>query len=181
VPLPFFLLKNLKMANQKSKITIMGLLAECSTNEARNLLLKYGMPPARNKAELEISLANLYKNSDDKKQLEKDFAEIHPHKDFLKKYLVPKPETKELVVEEIKTEVPIPTKIETTPIITPEIKSGCDGKTTCSCGCSNFSGNETPKTPDKTPDNDKDKIIVYGMFGIVSILALVLISQQIKK
>jgi len=184
VPLPFFLLKILKMANQKPKITIMGLLAECSTNESRNLLKKYGMPSARNKEELEISLANLYKNSDDKKQLEKDFAEIHPHKEFLKKYLTIQSEPtkiKELVVEEIKTETPISPKIETITTVNPEVKSGCDGINTCSCGCSNFSGNESQKLNEKTPENDKDKLIVYGMFGIVSILALVLISQQIKK
>ncbi len=159
----------------------MGLLADCSTNDARNLLKKYGMPPARNKAELELSLANLYKTVDDKKQLEKDFAEIHPHKEFLKKYILPKPEPKELVVEEVKVEVEKPSKIEEAPIVVPEIKSSINENTSCSCGCSNFSGIDQLKVAEKTGNIDKDKLIVYGMFGIVSILALVLISQQVKK
>lgn len=156
----------------------MGLLAECSTDQARNLLKKYGMPPAKNKAELELALANLYKTTDDKKQLEKDFAEIHPHKDFLKKYLTPRTtEKKEIKVEEVKAEQVTPTT--TTTAIMPEIQSNCNGN--CSCGCSNFSGADQLKMAEKTNNIDKDKIIVYGMFGIVSILALVLISQQIKK
>lgn len=172
------------MANQKpKKITIMGLLAECSTNDARNLLKKYGMPPAKNKAELELALANLYKNCDDKKQLEKDFAEIHPHKDFMKKYLTPKePIKSELVIEDIKTEevkMPLETAIQPNLPIMPEQQSNCNGS--CACGCSSFSGVDQLKMADKTGSIDKDKIIVYGMFGIVSILALVLISQQIKK
>jgi hypothetical protein len=167
------------MANQKSKkITIMGLLAECSTDQARNLLKKYGMPPAKNKAELELALANLYKTADDKKQLEKDFAEIHPHKNFMKKYLAPNmPQKKEIKVEEIKV---VETKAEPTKeIIATEIKSNANGN--CSCGCSNFSGADQLKKSENSNNNDKDKLIVYGMFGIVSILALVLISQQIKK
>jgi len=158
----------------------MGLLAECSTDEARALLKKYGMPPAKNKAELELALARLYKTCDDKKRLEKDFAEIHPHKEFLKKYIAPKPTVKsEVVVEEIKSET-------TTPSITPapqmpEPISNCNGNPNCNCNNSNFSGADGSKTPDTAISNDKDKLIVYGMFGIVSILALVLISQQIKK
>lgn len=168
------------MATQTpKKITIMGLLADCSTNEARALLKKYGMPPAKNKAELELALAKLYKTCDDKKQLEKDFAEIHPHKDFLKKYIAPKPTVKsEVVVEEIKSETTTPS---ITPAQMPELVSNCNGNPNCTCNGSNFSNADGSKNTDTASSNDKDKLIVYGMFGIVSILALVLISQQIKK
>lgn len=168
------------MATQKpKKITIMGLLADCSTNEARQLLSKYGMPPVKNKAELELALANLYKTCDDKKQLERDFANIHPHKEFMKKYLVPSPTPKELVVEEIKVEE-VKKETETPTPIVPEIVSGCNGNQSCNCGCSNFSGVDGQKSNETNITTDKDKLIIFGMFGFVSILALVLISQQKK-
>lgn len=160
------------------KITIMGLLAECSTNEARALLNKYGMPPANNKAELELALAKLYKTCDDKKQLEKDFADIHPHKDFLKKYFPRPPIKSEVVVGEKKEET---TNQTITPAQMPELISNTFGNPNCTCNGSNFSNCDGSKNTDNLTSNDKDKIIVYGMFGIVSILALVLISQQIKK
>jgi hypothetical protein len=168
------------MATHKpKKITIMGLLADCSTDEARLLLKKYGMPPAKNKAELELLLAKLYKTCDDKKQLEKDFADIHPHKDFLKKYIAPSPVVKsEPIAEEI---IPQVSNQAATPVQMPEFVSNCNGNTNCGCSDSNFNGSNSSKNTDITGSNDKDKLIVYGMFGIVSILALVLISQQIKK
>ena len=168
------------MATQTpKKITIMGLLADCSTDEARVLLKKYGMPPAKNKAELELALAKLYKNCDDKKQLERDFAEIHPHKEFLKKYIFPKPpEKSEVVVEDKKEETTTPS---IPPVQMPEFVSNCNGNPNCTCCNSNFNGADGSKNTNETTSNDKDKLIVYGMFGIVSILALVLISQQIKK
>lgn len=150
-------------------ITIMGLLAECSTNDAKKLLTKYGVPDSKNNQDLELKLAKLYKTCSDKKQLEKDFAEIHPHKEFMKKYLFPTPPPKaELVVEKI-------TETTSTPEITkmPELVSNCNGS--CDCKKENFSGADglAPITT-----NDKDKLIIYGMFGIISILALVLISKQ---
>ena len=150
-------------------ITIMGLLAECSTNDAKVLLKKYGISEAKNNQDLEFKLAKLYKNCSDKKQLEKDFAEIHPHKDFMKKYLLltPPPKT-EVVVEKVTEIASVPEIIKT-----PEIVSNCDGG--CSCKKDNFSG-ANGLIP--TPSNEKEKLIVYGMFGIISILALVLISKQ---
>jgi hypothetical protein len=151
------------------KITIMGLLADCSTNDAKNLLKKYGIPDAKNNQELEFKLAKLYKTCDDKKQLEKDFAEIHPHKEFMKKYLLPTPPPKaEVIVEKI-TETPLIPEI----VKAPELVSNCSG--TCDCKKESFSGADG-MTP--TSSNDKDKLILYGMFGIISILALVLISKQ---
>lgn len=157
----------------------MGLLADCSTDEARLLLKKYGMPPAKNKGELELLLAKLYKTCDDKKQLEKDFADIHPHKYFLKKYIAPPPVVKsEPIAEEILSQV---SNQAATPVQMPEFVSNCNGNTNCGCSDSNFNGSNSSKNTDTTGSNDKDKLIVYGMFGIVSILALVLISQQIKK
>ena len=158
------------MQKRNQKITIMGLLANSSTDDARLLLKKYGYPNARNRAELELSLAKIYKDADDKRQVEKDFAEIHPHKNFLKKYLTietPK-ENVEIVAEKI-VETPLTTIEEST--------SNCNGDTTCSCCKSSFDGTQKSNSL-KLSENDK--LIIFGMFGIVSILALVIVSQKNK-
>jgi hypothetical protein len=158
------------MQKGTKNITIMGLLANCSTDDARQLLKKYNYPNARNKSELEVQLAKLYKEADDKKQVEKDFAEIHPHKNFLKRYLtndIPKPSI-EVVAEKI---------VETPLTTSEEITSNCNGDTTCSCCKSSFDGSEKTNSH-KLSENDK--LIILGMFGIVSILALVIVSQKNK-
>lgn len=155
------------------KITIMGLLAECSTDDARKLLKKYGLPEARNTQELEFQLAKLYKTCDDKKQLERDFAEIHPHKEFLKKYLLPPPPKKEDVVIEDLTPAPIVINENKTP----ELETNFNG---ASYPYNNqvFSGFDGNQNNSNILSNDKDKLIIFGMFGFVSILALVLISRN---
>jgi hypothetical protein len=176
VPLPLFLFKKFKIMRTEAnrKITIMGLLAECSTDDAKQLLKKYGLPDAKNKQDLELKLATLYKKCDDKKQLEKDFAEIHPHKEFMKKYLLPTPPVKaEVVLQDLTP----PPSLTVESISTPEIVSNCDGKT-CTCNSSNFSGVDGLQTNATNNSNDKDKLIIFGMFGFFSILALVLISQK---
>lgn len=158
------------MQKVSKKITIMGLLANCSTDDARLLLKKYGYPNAKNKAELELQLAKLYKDASDKKQIEKEFAEIHPHKNFLQRYLAPqKPiETTEITAEKI---------IENPSVIGNEIVSNCNGDSACECCNSAFDGNTNQKNSFLS---NNDKLIVFGMFGIVSILALVIVSQKNK-
>jgi hypothetical protein len=158
------------MQKGNKKITIMGLLANGSTDDARLLLKKYGYPNARNKEELELTLAKIYKDADDKRKVEKDFAEIHPHKNFLKKYLTieaPKP-SMEIVAEKI-VETPLTTIEEST--------SNCNGDTACSCCKSSFDGNQKSSS---LKFSENDKLIILGMFGIVSILALVIVSQKNK-
>jgi hypothetical protein len=160
------------MQKGTKKITIMGLLANCSTDEARALLKNYGYPDAKNKTDLEVQLAKLYKDTDDKRQLEKDFAEIHPHKNFIGKYIFETPKTEKTVVETVE-------EISTAPIpaIMPEYKSGVDESKSCSCGCSNMDGNANVGST-SGGKTENDKIIIYSMFGIVSILALVLINKN---
>lgn len=144
----------------------MQLLANCSTKESLALLEKYNFPKPRNKKELEFFLAKLYKEADDKKQIEKDFAEIHPHINFLKKYVLceEKPKT-DLVVESVAS-----------PIITtlPEPTSNCEGKCNCTKCTSNFDGNIEKQSINLS----NDKILIFGMFGIISILALVIVNQK---
>jgi hypothetical protein len=68
---------------KKKEITLMTVLAYESTGDAQKLLKKYGREPAKGYADLEIKLANLYFDTPDKVQLEKELAEIHPHKKWL--------------------------------------------------------------------------------------------------
>jgi hypothetical protein len=70
----------------------MTILANEAANESRHILKKYNKPNAANHADLEVKLAELYFEQPDKIQIEKDLAEIHPHKKWLIKSLnlVPK-------------------------------------------------------------------------------------------
>jgi hypothetical protein len=76
-----------KQPYQKHEITLMTLLAHESPRESANLLRKYGKQKAKNHFDLEEKLSELYFSCDDKITLEKQLAEIHPHKKwFLEKY-----------------------------------------------------------------------------------------------
>lgn len=85
----------------KPKVDLMELLAYNATASARKLLLKYGQPDAKNYGDLQSKLNNLYKSETDKIAIEKDLAEIHPHRDFILKYLAPPVETKIILPEPI--------------------------------------------------------------------------------
>lgn len=88
----------------KKDITLMTLLSHEATKESRDLLKKYNIPDAKNYADLEQKLADLYYKSTDKIGIEKDLAEIHPHKNWLLKRLVEEKkeqEPKEVVQKEI--------------------------------------------------------------------------------
>lgn len=175
---------SVKTNAKKKKITILGCLANESTGKSRKLLQKYGQQDAVNHQDLEFKLSELYKNVDDKKALEKEFAEIHPHRDFILKYCEPKIDKKleEPVslkeVETVVVDTPNLKKIEET--VVTEQKSNCSGN--CSCGCSGFDGEKSSQsTSSENMPNvgiGSDKLIILGMFGFVSILAMVLITKN---
>lgn len=101
------------MERQKPKkdITLMTLLAYESTGDSRKLLKKYGKPDAKNISDLEQKLADLYFNTEDKIQLEKEMADIHPHKNWIQKSL-PNQENKVTIIEDTKPPVIDATKIQ---------------------------------------------------------------------
>jgi hypothetical protein len=107
----------------KQEITLMTLLANESTSDARKLLKKYNKEDANSFQDLEVKLAKLYYEAPDKVAIEKEMAEIHPHKNWLFKVL--KPIEKEEVKIEEKKEPTI------------EIKSNMEGQ---GCGCSRCRG-----------------------------------------
>lgn len=78
----------------------MTLLANEATADSRKLLKKYNKADAKDCADLEVKLAQLYFGTPDKLAIEKDFAEIHPHKNWILKRTkveeVEKPEVVEI-------------------------------------------------------------------------------------
>jgi hypothetical protein len=153
------------------RVTLLGTIANGSTAGARKLLKKYKMPDAVNHEDLEYKLTQLYHKQDDKIELEKDLAMIHPHKDFILKY---SQTTKE---EPIIMEAPL----ETT-------KQEISESTSCACGCgsSGFDAskkyasgysNATGDASVSSPMGTNTGIIVIGVVGIISILALTLNRQ----
>jgi hypothetical protein len=91
----------LRSKGKRKDISLMTLLANESTADSRKLLKKYKQPDAVDYDDLETKLANLYFGTDDKVQIEKELAEIHPHKKWLLRNTEPVVEIKkeEVVIE----------------------------------------------------------------------------------
>jgi hypothetical protein len=149
----------------KKDITLMTLIANEATADARNILKKYGKPDADGYDDLEVKLADLYFKADDKNKLEKELAEIHPHKKWLMRVLVPP------VIEVAKEEVKVEVKPE--PII--EKKSNADGYSNCS-GCMSNASGESNNSKGYTP---MDYVGIIGVVAVVGI-AFYSISKATK-
>jgi len=82
----------------------MSVLSNGSTDKALKLLKDKTGETADNEKDLEYKLSKMYINSADKVEIEKQLATIHPHKDFILKYLAPQVEipTESPKVEEVK-------------------------------------------------------------------------------
>lgn len=157
--------------NLQQRVTLLGTIANGSTAPARKLLRKYKMDDAVNHEDLEFRLTQLYHKQDDKIELEKDLAMIHPHKDFILKYCETKKEAPEIM------EAPL----ETT-------KKAITEGTSCACGCGSmgfdasksYSSGYSNANGDATVSNPMGSntgMIVIGVVGIISILALTLNRQ----
>ncbi len=161
-----------KQKIEPQKITVMTVLANCKTGDSRRLLRKYGQEDAKSHDDLEYKLSKLVTVVDDKFALEKELANMHPHKDLILKHCAPKP-----IVEEIKVEAkeePKPITTVTAEKIITDPSSNFGG---CSCNKSGFDGSMSyTQTPPKPMDNDR--IVMFGMFGLISILALVLVTKK---
>lgn len=89
------------MSTKEKNITLMTVVASGSTKSAQALLAKHGIPKAKSYADLEMKLCKLWYNSEDKIQIEKELAEIHPHKKWLLERLQP---ATPAITEEVKIE-----------------------------------------------------------------------------
>ena len=96
-----------KLRNGGQEITLMTVLANEATGPSRKILKEYGSPDAKNYKDLEVKLAELYFNTQDKVALEKKLADIHPHKNWILKNVKPAIEeiSNQGQVEEVKSNV----------------------------------------------------------------------------
>lgn len=150
--------------SMKQRVTLLGVIANGSTADARKLLKKYNEPDAKNHQDLEYKLTKLYANAPDKIQIEKEIASIHPHKDFILKYnsesKIVDPEqgiekTRKMIVEPLEATV------------------NNDFSKSCACGCGNSNFDSNTNQPNTTMGMNSG-IMVLGILGIISIFALTL-------
>lgn len=116
------------MSNNKQKReykTLLQVLANGNPNGASALLKKYSGETAQNTQDLATKLERAYVLAPYKKDIEKEFADIHPHREFILKYTEPKVIIKE--VKAVDTE-PVVIKLpEPLPTIPKEQLSGANG------------------------------------------------------
>jgi hypothetical protein len=165
------------MEKRREKIDgLLSLLSVEATSGSRNLLKKYGKPDAKNHRDLETKLAELFYSCDDKKALEKELCEIHPHRNFILRY-VEKPVEKT-------TKVEAPNGVAITQDNIKEILreyissnsdnfSNCAGNPNCNCGSSSFTGQGTMAS---TPINHTH--VLMGVLGVVAIVGLLVYSKK---
>lgn len=159
--------------NDKQEITLMTILANEATDESRDLLRKYNRPDAKSYADLEVKLAELYFDTEDKVQLEKQMAAIHPHKNWILDNTEPQVIVEKEVVEVIK-EVPV----EQTNEQTSSFNQNCNNPYCPIHGCtpyntmSNFDASSQEKQP-KTLE-----IPFAGLLLGVGLVAVVLVALR---
>jgi hypothetical protein len=166
---------------RKQRVSLLGVIANGSTGDARRLLKKYNQPDAVNHKDLEMKLSRLYANTDDKIILEKEIAEIHPHKEFILHNLAPKPissEEPEIMVKDVEEK----TKLMAS--------TGCPcGNPNCrnnyfsnACGCSSYSGHSNANgscsgvdgsdTKTTSAEASNNGLMIVSVLGIITIFAL---------
>lgn len=155
----------------------MTLLANESPRESAAILSKYNKPKAKNHADLEVKLAELYYEQPDKVQFEKELAEIHPHKKWLMRTLN--------LVDEVKAKDDAAKKSEEIVVKESCISSRCHDENCPIHGnkstlFTNFTGVDNNAKSESTSKDDTMKyVVVLGAIGIVA-ATLIIVSKNIK-
>ncbi len=143
--------------NRKKKNKFGSLISTLATeapDDSKALLSANGIKEFSN---LQGKLAQFWGNSDDKIGVEKAFAAIHPHKDFILKYNKPEPT---VIVKEAERET-----------LNEDISS-CDGNPDCDCEKkSGVDGVQNTTQPIQIKDNS---LAILALIGIIGIFALVI-------
>lgn len=172
--------RNSRHNQKKQEITLMTLLANEATSDSRKLLKEYNKPDATNSIDLEVKLAELYFNQSDKLKIERQLAEIHPHKKWLVRSLD--------LVEKSKQdeEVPKEIKVEDT-----KIKESCYVERCNDRNClihgnnpltqfSNLTGtNNTPIAQEREKSSSMQYIGMIGAIGLIG-LTFIIVSKNLK-
>ncbi len=170
------------MGKKQTKFTtLLSTLANGATSESRRLLIDKTGSDAKNTKDLADRLAKLYATSDDKIEIEKLFATIHPHKDFILKYSVPKK-----FEEKTTTTIAIPVDLDKQQSQTAHEKQVHEMASFPQCKCHECNMRILSSGIDGSSSNTisgahQDKSHVYliaGSIAIVAILGLVLIHKH---
>ena len=172
-----------KTKKQKDFSTLLSCLSNGATGDARKLLKKYSGEEAVSTKDLELKLAKVYASSTSKYDLEKEFADIHPHKEFILRYNKPI----QVVEENPIVEKPVEVKQDTEkPIIEDDFYSSnghqpCGNPNCPSCGrYFSFGGNSANGTDSQGALNQylQTPLILIGVISIVALFGMVLINQK---
>jgi hypothetical protein len=158
---------NEKKRKSRQYRTLLSVLSSGSTPEARVLLKKYTGEDAFSENDLEDKLAKLYSTSNTKLDLEKEFAVIHPHKEFILKYCMEKQPPIDInKLNTGNTEI-----VKQVDIITPptkeQIENPTEGKA-CTCGCQKYANADG----DSSGSGISSGTLTLAVLGLVSIVAI---------
>jgi hypothetical protein len=164
---------NSSKRKQKQYTTLLSVLACGATPEARKLVKTETGKDAFSEPDLEDKLAQMYADSNSKLDLEKRFAEIHPHKDFILKYCTPPA----LPVDLAKLNTANTNVVKQVEIITEPTKADTENPTegrACMCGrCGGFSSADG-SAPSSSSVNTQLTIVVLGLVSIFAIAGTIM-------
>lgn len=156
----------------KPYIPIQTLLAYNATDAAVKLLEKHGYKP-KNEEDIQIKLTELYKNAQDKLEIEKAMVDIHPHLGIFKRHYPGKTETKvDKTIVEVGSGDKSSKEVKNTVIH--DGYSSYEGYQTCKCMRDLYSFDGTGKEPSK---KGTDNLNAIAMVSIVAIIAMVIIKS----
>lgn len=150
---------------QKPHIPLLELIAINNTAKAREYLKKNNIEDALSYADLEDKLAVLYQDSKDKVAVEFAFAELHPHKDFILKYLAPPPTKTKVIIPENKASME--------GMYGGEALSNCEGNPNCNCNKMKTSNADGVEVVALKPVGEKTRFTSMELIAVVGIVAVV--------
>jgi hypothetical protein len=167
--------RNNRMDSRKQEITLMTVLANEAAKDSAEILAKYNKPKAKNHTDLEVKLAELYFEQPDKLQIEKELAEIHPHKKWLVKSLnlVNKDDVKCKKCEKADEKQAETTKLD-------EIK---DLVSQSVSKFSDFNGSKDATQPIVQDNSKLSSMEIIGMIGAIGLIGLtfIIVSKNLTK
>ena len=167
----------MKNNNKKTEYkTLLSALAYGAPDDSQKLVIKYGGEKAKNYDDLEYKLAQIYANTPDKLEIEKQFAEIHPHSKFILKYLSPKKENRPLepiIEKEVKSEEG--TKLVKNIVVHDGYQNADGGQVTDNsiCPyCNRVSNADGVQTTSESKRTNFDSLVLFGIIAVVGIVAI---------
>lgn len=162
---------------KKTYKTLLSVLANGSTEQSADLLKRYSGGNAKNVKDLEVQLARVYALTTDKRGIEKEFAEIHPHKEFILKYVAPNIQPLgDITEKEVKPLVMATTKKM---VMLDDGYSNEISDKPCGCSkCMGYSNASGDVAQNQTQGNQN--VMVLGIVSVVAILGMILYLNKNK-